>query len=365
MWSFDRDQWGGNSDVNAVIKNHPYWKRNNINAANKTQNVNKVGEAFGAWDANDRSTKTSALPDFGTGEYLCVRGDQIDVWDDTPGVTVTVGGVRHEPPDPERDTTFDLVCRGGDYQHKVLEAATEEVVRVSRSEIHTRDGEWFCHLTISYTQPKYDQTALERWVGIDLGTVALYTAAVVERTPESPKDNGIDVHHVEHGPGSELMATRRTQHQRLAHLQEQYGYEVASEKLGQQLSEHSKHLEHEYANEIIALAEEHAPCGIVFENLKGIKGLGWSHLWAYFRFKQVITYKAHQHGIPTVTLGKAKTRHTSQDCSACGRRTNDEDDDGRIARAQFRCDACEYGPVDADSNAAINIAARQLSTLFS
>lgn len=104
---------------------------------------------------------------------------------------------------------------------------------------------------------------------------------------------------------------------------------------------------------------------IVFENLKGIKGLGWSHLWAYFRFKQVITYKAHQHGIPTVTLGKAQTRHTSQDCSACGRRTSDEDDDGRIARAQFRCDAWEYGPADADSNAAINIATRQLSTLFS
>ncbi|RRJ34090.1 zinc ribbon domain-containing protein [Halocatena pleomorpha] len=365
LWSYEPAQWGGNSDVNSLIKTHPYWKRNNLKAGNKQANVNKVGEAFGAWAANDRSADTSALPQFGSGNYLCIRGDYIEVWDDAAGVTIAVGGVQHQPPDPGRDEEFQLVCGGGDYQQKVLDAVAEGVVNTGRSEVHHRDGEWFLHLTVWYNQPKYDHRELERWVGIDLGTVALYTAAVVERAPDSPKGNGVDVLEVAHGPGSELMDTRRTQQQRLSYLQEEYGYEVASEKLGQQLAEHSKQLEHEYANEIVALADAYAPCGIVFETLKGIKGLGWSHLWAYFRFKQVITYKAHQRGIPTVTLGKSQTQHTSQDCSACGRRTSEADDDGRITRAQFRCDDCGYGPVDADSNAAINIATRRLSTLFS
>lgn len=365
MWAFERDQWGKKSPVNSVLKDSQYWKQNNINAANKQQNVNKVGEAFGAWEANDRTVETSALPQFGSQDYICIRGDQITVWDDASGLTIDIGGVRHDPPDPGRETTFPCVSRGGEYQQSVLEAIVDGTVSAGRSEIHEREEEWFVHLTISYTQPVYDQTALDRWIGIDLGTVSLYTAAVVEHDEESPKGNGIDVQHVSHGPGSELMADRRAQQQSLAYLQEQYGYDVASEKLGQRLAEHSKQLEHEYANEIVRLVEEYAPCGLVFENLKGIKGLGWSNLWAYFRFKQVITYKAQQQGLPTVTLDKRQTQHTSQDCSACERRTGTDDADGRITRSQFRCDACGYGPVDADSNAAINIAKRHIAVVLS
>lgn len=48
IWSFHRSQWGGNSSVNSVLKNHPYWTATNLNAANKTTNVNNVSvDPFG------------------------------------------------------------------------------------------------------------------------------------------------------------------------------------------------------------------------------------------------------------------------------------------------------------------------------
>ncbi|WP_330633584.1 transposase [Halocatena halophila] len=366
LWAYERDQWKTRCDVNGFLKTLPYWTQNSLKAGNKQSNVNKVAEAFNSWDSNDRTAENSALPTFGSNDFLCIRNTYVDVWDDANGVTLNIGGLQGDAPDPGRDELFDLVCHGGEYQQRALDAVSDGVVEAGRSEIHKRNGEWFFHLTISYDRPQYNDNTLDRWIGIDLGTVNLYTAAVVERTESSPKRNGVDVvSKPQYGPGTGLMETRRQQLQEHTRLQKQYGRETAHEELGKQLSEQSQHLEHEYANDIIRYALEHAPCGIVFENLKGVKGLGWSHLWAYFRFKETISYKAEKHGIPIVTLDKSQTQYTSLDCSACGQRTGDGDHYGRITRDQFHCDECGYGPMNADKNAAINIAIRHLGELFS
>ena len=289
------------------------------------------------------------------------------------GVTVQLGKTRGDVHDSGRKHTFDILLDCGSHQLKAIDAAYEGAIDTGRAEIHKCDGSWFYHQTISYKQPVYDWKDVDRWIGIDLGTTSLYSLAVVERSDESPKGNGIDVLETRHGPGDELMHERRQQEASLAYLQEEYGYAVASEKLGSRLSRHCIDLEHRYANEIVATVRESDPCGLVFEDLIGIKGLGWSNLWSYHRFKQVVTYKAHQAGIPVLTLTKGQTQGTSQECSACGHNPHyDPDGDGsetipekegiagRIARGQYHCKQCGYGPVDADVNAAINIALRLL-----
>ena len=374
MRSFDPDSWGSTSPIYRVIKTTWSGERTTLLSGNVSENLNKVGEAFAAWEANGYRERGASPPQYGTKSYVALRGDSVkDIWRTDGGrygVTVQLGKTRGESHDPGRAHTFDVILDYGSHQLKAIDAAYEGNVNTGSAEIHERDGEFFYHQTISYEQPVYDYKDINRWVGIDLGTVSLYSLAVIESAEDSPKNNGIDVLTTEHGPGGELMHERRQHKASLQHLQETRGYEVASEKLGKRLSRHCLHLEHRYANEIIKRAQEFEPCGIVFEDLIGIKGLGWSHLWSYFRFKQVIAYKAHRAGIPVITLTKDQTQGTSQKCSVCGHNPHDKDGDsipekaditGRISRGEYWCDECGYGPVDADTNAAINIGSKLLS----
>ena len=366
--SFQSDQWGGQSPVNALLKEHWNRGRTTLISGNVQDNLNRVGEAFASWEANGYREQGGKPPQFGSQPYVVVRNDYIkDPWQtdsDRYGITLQLGKTRGARYDPNRKHTFSFLLDYGNHQAKAIRAVSDGNVQFGRAEIHHRDGDWFLHLSVSYEQPVYDWKALDRWIGIDLGTVALYTLAVLEEVDEetgaSPKENGVDVLAVEHGAGQELMHERRQQKEALRHLQQTRGYEYASKKLGERLSKHSIQLEHEYANQIVRLATEYAPCGLVFEDIKGMGGMGWGHLWSYFRFKQVVTYKAHQEGIPTLTLSKPETRNTSKECSVCGSNpeTHDKAHGGRITRDQYRCDACGYGPVDADTNAAINIGRR-------
>ena len=374
IYSFDPGMYGGNNHVYNVIKD-TYKGKSNINSANRQDNMNKVGEAFLAWESNGYREQGAERPNYGSKPYLCVRGNRLSLWADD-GITVRIGGVAGEAPDPGRSEDFDFRLDGGQHQLKVLPAIRDGAVSMGRSEIHDTDSGWTFNLSVAYEQPVYHYNDLDRWIGVDLGTKALYTAAVVEAVDESPKGNGIDVLETEQGPGDELMATRKKQQQTLAHLQHEHGYAVASERLGKRLSRHAEQIEHEYANEIVNLAEDHSPCGIVLEDLIGIKGLGWSNLWAYFRFKETIAYKAHQRGIPVLTLSKVDTRGTSQTCSVCGHNPHWNPDEsvetvpekegicGRISRDQYRCGECGYGPDDADVNAAINIANRFIEVVL-
>jgi len=363
--SYRPDQWGGNTPVYSAIKDS--YSDSNLNSGNRSANMNKVGEAFATWEANGHREGGAEPPNYGTKEYVVLRGSKIELWENKKGVTVKIGGTRGDGTDPDRADSFDLPMVGGQHQMKATRAALRGDVSIGRSEVRYNDrlDRWELHLSISYEQPVYHPDDVDRWIGIDLGYSALYSAAIVRplgREENSPKGNGIDVESITYGPGTELKAKRRQQKESLRHLQETKGNAVASDRLGSKLRTHVDQLEDRYANDIVALAADNRSCGLVFENIKGMGEIGWAHLWAYHRFREKIKYKAHQKGIPVMVLSKGETRYTSMECSACGLRTSKESPYGRIHRGEFVCPDpdCGYGPVNADGNAAVNIVRRLL-----
>ena len=72
--------------------------------------------------------------------------------------------------------------------------------------------------------------------------------------------------------------------------------------------------------------------------------------WSFYQLKSFISYKAKLQGIP---IELVDCRNTSRTCSKCGC----IDKKNRSTRDNFKCISCGFTAY-ADSNAAINIAAR-------
>lgn len=127
-----------------------------------------------------------------------------------------------------------------------------------------------------------------------------------------------------------------------------------------------KDTNHKVARKIVNLAIENK-CGIVLENLKGIRNSKGAkskkknkngesfkssiNTWEFYMLQCMIEYIARICGVPVYYIAP---QYTSQKCSRCGLI-------GKREGKKFTCPSC--GHVDhADSNAAFNIAALEFTT---
>ena len=114
---------------------------------------------------------------------------------------------------------------------------------------------------------------------------------------------------------------------------------------------------HRISKRIVQTAQDTGR-GIALEDLKGIrdrvtvqrKQRARHANWAFHQLRQFIEYKAKLVGVPVVAVDP---RYTSQTCAVCGC----VDKRNRPNQSTFSCVSCGHS-ASADSNAAVNIAAR-------
>lgn len=99
------------------------------------------------------------------------------------------------------------------------------------------------------------------------------------------------------------------------------------------------------------------------EDLQGIHATEEKFLkdWTYFDLRQKIKYKAEEHGI---TFRLVNPRYTSQRCSQCGHIDAKNRPKEEKGQAFFQCTQCGYH-VNADYNASVNLATKDIETIIS
>lgn len=183
----------------------------------------------------------------------------------------------------------------------------------------------------------------ETWIGIDLNSTS-HSIVLANQKTGKVKKYGKQIPHIQ----QKYKKIRK-------HLQSK-GVFSLHEKLKHRATNKVNDQLHKITKAIVAEAKE-TGCGIKLENLKGIskKKTKKHHKesnftlnsWPFFKFKQLLTYKAILSGVSVIEICPAGT---SQNCSRCGLKGNRD-------RKLFRCEqqSCEH--VDhADVNAAFNIA---------
>ena len=147
------------------------------------------------------------------------------------------------------------------------------------------------------------------------------------------------------------------------HLQENNA-KLKLKKLSKREKNIIRDINHKISRKVVEIAQENK-CGIKLEKLSGIRKQGDKKVkknksgesfkssinsWEFYQLQSMIEYKSRICGIPVVYIAP---QYTSQRCSKCGLI-------GIRSKKKFSCPSC--GHVDhADSNAAFNIAALELS----
>jgi len=129
------------------------------------------------------------------------------------------------------------------------------------------------------------------------------------------------------------------------------------------------HFLHTLSKAIVEECVERSVGTLVVGNLGGIReddqngeSRNWGdhgnldlHGWAFDRFSTLLDYKAEAEGIDVELVSE---RDTSKSCSACGH----TDDNQRVERGLYMCEACET-VANADVNGAENIRQKVLPSL--
>lgn len=115
---------------------------------------------------------------------------------------------------------------------------------------------------------------------------------------------------------------------------------------------------HCIAKEVVRYTCAMGKGAIALENIRGLESRSTSkHMrkligrWPHAQLTEYITYKARLAGLDVILVSPA---YTSTTCSNCGY----HDPEARVNRDIFRCPQC--GDLDADVNAAMNIARRAM-----
>jgi IS605 OrfB family transposase len=188
---------------------------------------------------------------------------------------------------------------------------------------------------------------------VDLGESNVYSAVAVDADGEVVStDNGPQAH-IE--SGAEFREWRERLSAKQDTLREQGDLRGVKETEGLR-ERYTNYMNHNYAAAIVEMAVENAPIEIVLEDLTGYREDASDpiHDWPHADLKEKIVYKATSAGIPVKTDIDASG--TSVTCRHC----NDAAPEKRIDRDEFYCRRCDYGPLNADFVAAINIALKRI-----
>ena len=183
----------------------------------------------------------------------------------------------------------------------------------------------------------------ETWIGIDLNSTS-HSIVLANQKTGKVKKYGKQIPHIQQ---KYKKIRKHLQSKGVFSLHEKLKHR-ATNKVNDQLHKITK---------AIVLEAKQTSCGIKLENLKGIskKKTKKHHKesnftlnsWPFYKFKQLLAYKAILSGVPVIEICPAGT---SQNCSRCGIKGNRD-------RKLFRCEQRNCEHVDhADVNAAFNIA---------
>ena len=212
-----------------------------------------------------------------------------------------------------------------------------------------RQGRWFLVATVVRDVPEVKDPV--GMLGVDLGIVKIATVA---------DEQGSDLHDWSGG----AVTSRRKKNAHLRKKLQSKGTRSARRLLKKRSGRESrfvKDVNHQISKSIVNRAERTGR-GIAVEKLTGIRERVrlrkpqrmMMHSWSFAQLGQLIEYKAALKGVCFVQVDP---RNTSRMCSSCGH----IDKKSRKNQETFVCTSCSYA-LNADTNAAINIARRGVDT---
>jgi putative transposase len=248
----------------------------------------------------------------------------------------------------------------------------------------SRTGKWWLYVTYDFPAQPASNLNPEIVVGVDLGvSVPLYAAinngharlgrrafqALGARIRSLQNQVMARRRDIQRG-GSTIISgdSARSGHGRKRKLK-------PIEPLEGRISNAYTTLNHQLSTAVIKFALDHGAGVIQIEDLTGLKdeltGTFIGAFWRYHQLQQFLAYKAKESGIE---LRKVNPRYTSRRCSRCGtininfdRKTRDANArpgfSARFACVNPECE-CAEKPVDADYNAARNLATPDIERLI-
>lgn len=239
----------------------------------------------------------------------------------------------------EWDWTFSLTllhgrfrfdARLGDRQRSVLKGKHPTAAIL----VKRRGGTYWLHVLLSSDAPP--QIESRGVLGVDLGRrrVAVDSDGTIY---EAEEVNRLRRHYPKVRRSLQAKGTK--------------GAKRALKRLSGRERRHMRHVNHVVSRRIVNTAQDTIRA-IALEDLTGIRQRMkvrkaqryHQSSWAFYQLRQFLTYKAEDAGTRLVLVNPA---YTSKTCHQCGKR-------GQRDALQFRCK--KHGTMDADLNAAINIA---------
>jgi IS605 OrfB family transposase len=235
----------------------------------------------------------------------------------------------------------------GSIQSAKLVAKGREDTRPGSGPQDATGYDFFAHIAFQFEPPKIEP---ETFLGIDRGAAKLGAATLIGRDG-SLIHSGIDL------DGIAFAAEMQRFNEQTIRMQK------AGKQRWRKFSLRGKRSDiilGEYANRIVAIAQEHKS-QIVIEAIKGTTMGRFLKQSQFGKLKQMLTYKAERVGLPASI--EVPAAFTSQTCAQCGHKDPanrpKRDDQGKPIQDVFRCTDCGHLE-NADSNASHIIALRGL-----
>jgi putative transposase len=241
----------------------------------------------------------------------------------------------------EWNWTFGLTLLGGRRKLATMLGDRQKALLKGRKPtaatlVKRRDGGYFLHVQLTDDAPEpIEPTGT---LGVDLGRrrVAVDSDGEIH---EATEVNRVRIHYPKVRRSLQRKGTK--------------GAKRALKRLSGREKRHQRAINHVISRRIVDKAGA-TNRAIALEDLTGIrertrasKGQRYAqHSWSFHQLRQFLTYKAIDAGIPLVAVDP---RYTSKTCHVCGAI-------GHRDALLFSCTTC--GDMDADINAALNIAAR-------
>jgi IS605 OrfB family transposase len=239
-----------------------------------------------------------------------------------------------------------------DYQRDKLDEIVSGEASMGAFEIKLGDP-CYIHISVKTDVDVYKVGSVNRWLGVDLGEANVFAAVVIDEDGEVVSTDDGPQAHIE--SGSEFRRYRNELSAKGDALREKGDLKGVRESKGLR-ERYTDQKTHEYANQIVELAKRNTPIEIVLEDLTGYRESAYDpiHDWLHSELVEKITYKATGNSIPVKT--DIDPAGTSVTCPKCG----DSDPEKRINRDEFYCRRNDYGPLNSDFIAAVNIAKKRL-----
>lgn len=348
MQSIPSSRWGNaksDSVYHRWVEKH-FPENNSLRSHDANQVAYKVSSNFQSWKSNGYGDQPPQYENHAWARFCnCSKAVEYDENSGSWGVRL--------PLEPYNGEWLSLNI--GEYQEQFLEKERNGKARFGDAELKEYSHGYVLNQSVTIETEISDYEP-ETFIGVDLGLSDIAVAVAWQ-----PEDG---VQEVEFFSGDKVAHHRRELRETRSELQEagQLGKVKELKGLEQRFCQQRNH---EVSKKIVELASQYEKPVIVLEELSGIrqrlkdlKGRkefkAQLSSWTFGELQGMIEYKAEREEIKTE---KVDPKYTSQKCNKCGEKGR-RPYKGNTKR--FYCPDCDY-EVDADFNAAVNIAVKRSS----